>query len=87
MSNAVKRVRARVTGRHLELLEDVSLPAGEVVNIAIEMAGTEGSAAQLRALEESAGAWTDEGHPELTSREDVLEAVRGMREAFERPYA
>lgn len=33
----------------------------------------------LRALKGSAGAWRDENHPELSSREDIAKYVREIR--------
>lgn len=86
MSNAVMHVRARVVGRNLELLEDVSLPAGDVVNVAIELPSTSALEATLRALESSAGAWTDEEHPELYGPEDARRFVGDLRSGFERQH-
>ena len=75
-----RRVRARVDGRKLELLEDVRVPAGEVT-ITIELPVEVDIA---RALDESAGAWSDEGHPDLKTREDVAAHVQSLRSAFDR---
>lgn len=75
-----KRVRARIHGRILELLEDVHVSANEVtVTIEIPAAGD-----IARAREESAGAWTDEAHSDLKTRDDVASHVRIGREAFDR---
>ena len=83
---AIKHVRARVHGRHLELLEDVALPANEVVNVTIELPAASQRDAFLRAFENSAGAWTDENHSELRTVDDVVQSVRDMRAGFERPH-
>lgn len=84
MSTHTRRVRARVRGRHLELLEDVRLPADEEVTVEIPV-GAQDRDEVLRALDESAGAWGDEAHADLRSREDVVRYVRELRANFERP--
>lgn len=84
MSTHTKRVRARVRGRHLELLDDVRLPADEEVTIEIAF-GAQDRATVLRVLDETAGAWSDEAHDDLRSREDVIRYVRELRANFERP--
>jgi hypothetical protein len=75
------RVRARIRGRHLELLEDVDLPADREVTVGIEMPA-EGQAGILDALRASAGAWSAEAHPERKTREDAIQFVRGLRAGF-----
>jgi hypothetical protein len=83
MEPVIKRVRARVRGRHLELLEDVDLPADREVNVDIEMP-SETEPGILEALRASAGAWSAEAHPELKTREDAVHFVRGLRARFDR---
>lgn len=83
MEPVIKRVRARVRGRSLELLEDVDLPSGGEVTVGIEMP-EEAQLPILDALNASGGAWTDAGHPDLETREDVTRLVRTMRAVFER---
>ncbi|HHW44240.1 MAG: type II toxin-antitoxin system CcdA family antitoxin [Thermoanaerobacteraceae bacterium] len=38
-----------------------------------------------RAIKESAGAWTDENHPDLQTLDDVEKYVREVRSAWRRP--
>jgi hypothetical protein len=83
MEPVIKRVRARVSGRHLELLEDVDLPSDREVNINIEMP-SEAEPGILEALRASAGAWSAAAHPELKTREDAVHFVRGLRAGFDR---
>jgi hypothetical protein len=84
MEPVIKKVRARVRGRQLELLEDVDLPADREVTVGIEMPPTDDIAEVVAALRASAGAWSDEAHPELRSREDAVRFVRGLRAGFDR---
>ena len=67
-----------------ELLEDVDLPADREVTVGIEMPPTDDRAEVVAALRASAGAWSDEAHPELRSREDAVRFVRGLRAGFDR---
>jgi hypothetical protein len=83
MEPVIKRVRARVRGRSLELLEDADLHSGQEVTVGIEVPA-EHDLTAIEALELSAGAWSDEEHPDLRSREDVLRFVRTMRAGFDR---
>lgn len=85
LTRDAKRVRARIDGRRIQLLEDVELPPDGEVTISIEVPD-QNTAAMLRALDLSAGAWTDENHPELKSPQDVDAYVRGLRSAFQRGY-
>ena len=80
----MRAVRMRVRGGRLEPLEDVSLPEGSEVVVGIELPEAEAVTAS-EALRASAGAWSDEAHPELKTREDVVEFVRTLRAGFERP--
>jgi len=80
----LRRVRARVHGKSLELLEDVKLPDKAEVTVSIEVPTKQETVAQ--ALEESAGAWKDAEHPDLESRDDVVRHVTRVRAAFERGY-
>ena len=70
----------RVAGSRFD---QMSLPEGTEVTVDIEVPD---NAPQpiLEALRASAGAWSDEAHPELQTREDVVKFVRGLREGFER---
>jgi hypothetical protein len=83
MEPVIRRVRARVRGRQLELLEDVDLPADREVTVGIEMPA-ESDAGVVEALRASAGAWSAEEHPELGTREDVVRFVRNLRAGFDR---
>lgn len=40
---------------------------------------------QLAVLEETAGAWSDENHPDLDSPEAIERWVRDLRKSWERP--
>lgn len=80
-----RRVRARVDGRHLELLEDVNLPAGEEVTVIVEVASAETSAL-LNAIDASAGAWSDDGHGDLATADDVVGYVRNLRDSYDRDH-
>jgi hypothetical protein len=40
--------------------------------------------AVIDALRASAGAWSDDSHPDLRTREDVVKFVRELRDGFER---
>ena len=62
MAPVIKRVRARVHGRNLELLEDVDLPSEGEITVGIEMPSDDRPAV-ADALNASAGAWSDEGAP------------------------
>ena len=84
MEPVIKKVRARVRGRQLELLEDVDLPADREVTVGIEMPPDESVALVVAALRASAGAWSAEAHPELGTREDAVRLVRGLRAGFDR---
>ena len=83
MEPVIKRVRARVRGRQLELLEDVDLPADREVTVGIEMPA-ESVAEVVEALRASAGTWSAEAHPELGTREDAVRFVRSLRAGFDR---
>jgi hypothetical protein len=85
MRTLTRRVRARVRGRHLELLEDLNLPPDQEVTVGIEVPVAE-TDALLRAIEESAGAWSDADHPDLKTREDVSRFLAVMRVGFERGH-
>ncbi len=81
-----RRIRARVHGRNnLELLEDVDLPADGEVMVAIELPAIDAEAL-ARAIDESAGVWTDDNHPGMGSREEIVQGVINMRTAFQRSY-
>jgi hypothetical protein len=79
----MRAVRMRVRAGRLEPLDEMSLPEGTEVTVDIEVPD---SAPQpmLEALRASAGAWSDEAHPDLQTREDVVKFVRGLRVGFER---
>lgn len=84
MNTVTKRVRARVRGQTLELLEDVLLPANDQeVTVNIEIPSEE-TTPVLQAIDECAGAWTAAAHPDLQTREDVVNAVRDLRLGLER---
>jgi hypothetical protein len=74
MEPVIKRGRARVRGRHLELLEDVDLAADREVTVGIKMP-SEVQPGIVDAMRASAGAWSAEVHLELKTRED---AVHGL---------
>jgi predicted DNA-binding antitoxin AbrB/MazE fold protein len=80
----MRAVRMRVRDGRLEPLEDVALREGSEVVVGIEVPEAEATSV-TDALRESAGAWSDEAHPELKTREDVVEFVRTLRAGFERP--
>ena len=79
----MRAIRMRVRAGRLEPLEEMSLPEGSEVTVGIEM--PDGAVQPvLDALRASAGAWSDEAHPELETREDVVHFVRALRAGFER---
>jgi Arc/MetJ-type ribon-helix-helix transcriptional regulator len=41
---------------------------------------------QLAALDETAGAWSDENHPDLDSPEAIERWVRELRKTWDRPF-
>ena len=79
----MRAIRMRVRGGRLEPLGDVSLPEGAEVTVDIEVP-EDNRQTMLDAIRASAGAWSDEAHPELQTREDVVKFVRSMRAGFER---
>lgn len=79
-----RTVKMRVRGGRLEPIEDVSVPEGSEVVVGIDVPETEAVTA-AEALRASAGAWSDEAHPELRTREDVVAFVRTLRAGFQRP--
>jgi hypothetical protein len=79
----MRAIRMRVRAGRLEPLEEMSLPEGSEVTVGIEMPENVGQPV-LEALRASAGAWSDEAHPELQTREDVVQLVRDLRAGFER---
>lgn len=85
MSTRSRRVRARVDGRHLELLEDVNLPAGEEVTVIVEVPSAE-ALALLNTIDASAGAWSDENHSDLATADDVVGYVRNLRDSYDRGH-
>jgi hypothetical protein len=83
MDKIIKRVRARARGRNLELLEDVELPTDREFTVGIEVP-VEKRTPIVEALAHSAGAWSDEQHPELETRENVVQFVKTLRTGYER---
>ena len=86
MHQESRHVRARVRGRCLELLEDLDLPEGQEVTVAVEPSEASESSRVSMALRESAGAWSDDAHPELMTREDVVARVADVRARFDRGH-
>jgi predicted DNA-binding antitoxin AbrB/MazE fold protein len=79
----MRAVRMRVRAGRLEPLDEMSLPEGTEVTVDIEVPDNAPQSV-LEALRASAGAWSDEAHPDLQTREDVVKFVRGLRAGFER---
>lgn len=79
----MRAIRMRVRGGLLEPLSDISLPEGAEVTVDIDVQGDDRQAV-INALRDSAGAWTDDSHPELRTREEVVKLVRELRDGFER---
>ena len=73
-----KRIRMRVREGRLEPLEEVCLPEGAEVMVDIVVPEDAGRSV-VDALRASAGAWSDEAHPELETRDDVVQYVRELR--------
>ncbi len=80
------RVRARVRGRCLELLDDVHLPEGRELTVAVTPSDSVEATRITLALAESAGAWSDDAHPELMTRDDVIAEVEHGRTRFDRRH-
>ena len=66
----------------LESLSDILLPEGTEVTVYIDIQEDDRQAV-IDALRASAGAWSDEAHPDLRTREDVVTFVRELRDGFE----
>jgi len=79
----LRAIRMRVRAGRLEPLSDISLPEGAEVTVDIDVPEDDRRAV-VDALRASAGAWSDEAHPDLRTREDVVKFVRGLRDGFER---
>jgi predicted DNA-binding antitoxin AbrB/MazE fold protein len=79
----MRAIRMRVRDGRLEPLSDVSLPEGAEVTVDIDVQEDDRQAV-IDALRASAGAWSDEAHPDLRTREDVVKFVRELRDGFER---
>lgn len=79
----MRAIRMRVRDGRLEPLSNVSLPEGAEVTVDIDVQEDDRQAV-IDALRASAGAWSDEAHPELRTREDVVKFVRELRDGFER---
>lgn len=79
----MRAIRMRVRGGRLEPLNDISLPEGAEVTVDIDVQDDDRQAI-INALRASAGAWSDDSHPELGTREDVVKFVRELRDGFDR---
>jgi hypothetical protein len=86
MHHAPRHVRARVRGSLIEPLEDLELPDGQEITLDVNPPEPPERDDLVAALAASAGAWSDQAHPELASREDIVKAVKDMREGFDRGY-
>jgi hypothetical protein len=86
MHHAPRHVRARVRGRLIEPLEDLELPDGQEITLDVNPPELPERDDLLTALAASAGAWSDQAHPELATRDDIVKAVSDAREGFERGY-
>lgn len=61
-------MRARMRGRMIEPFEDLGVPDGQELEVAVNSAEESGPLAIVAVLTESAGAWTDGAYPELATR-------------------
>lgn len=86
MERALRQFRARMCGRLIEPLEELDLPQDQEFMVALLPLHGEPDADVLIALRDSAGAWSAENHPELSSREDVVALVSHLRQGFDRGY-
>lgn len=84
MQHSPRHVRARMRGRLIEPLEDLQLPDGQEITLAVNPPELPRADDLLGALAASAGAWSDEAHPDLMTREDVVARVARAREDFNR---
>jgi hypothetical protein len=73
-------------GRLIEPFEDLGFPDGQELEVAVNPAEESGHLAIVAALTESAGAWTDDAHPELATRNDVIGLVASGRADFDRQH-
>ena len=84
MHQSPRHVRARIRGRLIEPLEDLELPDGQEITLAVnppELPQVDDLSAALAA---SAGAWSDQAHPGLATRADIVDAVTSARASFDR---
>jgi hypothetical protein len=86
MHQAPRHVRARMRGRLIEPLEDLELPDGQEITLDVNPPEPAERDDLLAAFTASAGAWSDQAHPELATREDIVKAVKDTREGFDRGY-
>jgi hypothetical protein len=86
MQQGSRHIRARVRGRYLELLEDLDLPDGQDVTVTVAPPEANDQDRLNTALAASAGAWSDEAHPDLMTREDVVLAVADGRARLDRGH-
>ena len=86
MYQAPRRVRARMRGRLIEPLEDLDFPDGQELVVDVNPPDHSRPLGIGAALAESAGAWSDDSHPELTTRSDVTSLVALGRADFDRGH-
>jgi hypothetical protein len=79
-----RHVRARMRGRLIEPLEDLELPDGQEITLAVNPPDLPQLDDLPAALAASAGAWSDRAHPELATRADIVNAVASARVSFDR---
>ena len=76
----LEAIRALPRPDRLRLVEQLSEELGSEP-LEVQEGGRQGVIDALRA---SAGAWSDDSHPDLRTREDVVNFVRELRDGFER---
>jgi hypothetical protein len=77
-----KRMNVALPAGLASLLEEL-VPKGERNRFVVAALGKALQRARLeRALERSAGAWTDENHPNLKTVEDIDRYIRRLRETW-----